>query len=79
MLQTVSLCDEIVFEPRDDGEISLECDDPSIPVDGSNLIVKAARALSTNLGAGIKLFKNTKHARAASGQQRGARPRVEQS
>ena len=57
MLQTVSLCDEIVFEPRDDGEISLECDDPSIPVDGSNLIVKAARALSTNLGAGIKLFK----------------------
>ena len=57
MLQTVSLCDELTFELRDDGEISLECDDPSIPVDGSNLIVKAARALSADLGAAIKLVK----------------------
>ena len=57
MLQTVSLCDEITFELRDDAEIRLTCDDPSIPVDDSNLIVKAARALSPRLGAGITLVK----------------------
>ena len=57
MLQTVSLCDELTFELRDDGEISLACDDPSIPVDEPNLIVKAARALSSDLGADIKLVK----------------------
>lgn len=57
MLQTVSLCDELSFAVRDDGEISLTCDDPSIPVDESNLIVKAARALSPHSGADIKLVK----------------------
>jgi 4-diphosphocytidyl-2-C-methyl-D-erythritol kinase len=57
VLQTVSLCDELTFEFRDDGEISLTCDDPSIPVDETNLIVRAARALSSNLGADIKLAK----------------------
>ena len=57
MLQTVSLCDELIFALRDDGEILLECDDPSIPVDESNLIVKAARALSKTRGADIKLCK----------------------
>ena len=57
MLQTVSLCDELYFEPRDDGEISLACDDPSIPVDETNLIVRAARSLSPDLGANIKLVK----------------------
>ncbi len=57
MLQTVSLCDELSFELRDDAEILLTCDDPSLPVDDSNLIVRAARALSTHLGADIKLFK----------------------
>ena len=57
MLQTVSLCDELTFALRDDGEISLECDDPSIPVDDSNLIVKAAKKLQGSLGADIKLVK----------------------
>ena len=45
LLQSISLCDELTFELRDDGQISLTCDDPDIPVDDSNLIVKAARAL----------------------------------
>ena len=57
MLQSISLCDEIVFESRDDDRISLTCDDPFIPVDETNLIVRAARALSTQRGADIKLFK----------------------
>jgi 4-diphosphocytidyl-2-C-methyl-D-erythritol kinase len=57
VLQTVSLCDELIFAPRDDGEIFLTCDDPSIPVDDSNLIVRAARTLQSSLGADIKLVK----------------------
>ena len=57
MLQSVSLCDEIVFEPRDDDRISLTCDDPAIPVDESNLIVSAARALGPSGGVNITLTK----------------------
>lgn len=57
MLQTVSLGDELTFGLREDGEISLTCDDPSIPADDSNLIVKAARKLQSSLGADIKLVK----------------------
>ena len=57
MLQTVSLCDELYFELRDDGEISLTCDDPSLPVDETNLIVRAARSLESSKGADIKLVK----------------------
>jgi 4-diphosphocytidyl-2-C-methyl-D-erythritol kinase len=57
VLQTVSLCDELTFAVRDDDLISLKCDDPSIPVDASNLIVRAARALSDRHGANITLHK----------------------
>ena len=57
VLQSVSLCDELVFALREDKKISLTCDDPEIPVDDSNLIVKAARSLSNQHGADIKLFK----------------------
>lgn len=57
MLQSISLCDEIVFELREDAQIVLTCDDPAIPADDSNLIVKAARALSKTRGAEIKLLK----------------------
>lgn len=58
MLQTVSLCDELIFERREDGEISLTCDDPGIPVDETNLIIRAARALpAVRSGVDIKLFK----------------------
>ena len=56
MLQTVSLCDELTFELRDDDHISLTCDDPEIPVDDSNLIVKAAKALNGG-GVDISLTK----------------------
>lgn len=57
ILQSVSLCDEIVFELRHDDRVSLTCDDPAIPVDETNLIVRAGRALSNRHGAEIKLFK----------------------
>ena len=51
LLQTVSLCDELTFELRDDSQIILHCDDPSIPTDDTNLIVKAAFALRKRLGS----------------------------
>jgi 4-diphosphocytidyl-2-C-methyl-D-erythritol kinase len=57
MLQSISLCDELTFELREDSRISLTCDDPEIPVDDSNLIVKAARALQKNDGVSIALTK----------------------
>jgi len=60
-LQTVSLCDDLTFDLRDDSEIILSCDDPEIPTDNTNLIVKAALALQnrlqTALGAEIKSTK----------------------
>jgi 4-diphosphocytidyl-2-C-methyl-D-erythritol kinase len=61
VLQTVSLCDELTFETRDNGQIILHCDDPAIPTGETNLIVKAADALQTrlqsSLGAEIVLTK----------------------
>ena len=57
VLQSVSLCDELVFELRDDDCVSLTCDDPAIPVGETNLIVRAARALSDRHGADIRLVK----------------------
>jgi 4-diphosphocytidyl-2-C-methyl-D-erythritol kinase len=61
LLQTISLCDELAFELRDDDQIILHCDDPTIPVDESNLIVKAAVALNKRLqsshGVSVTLTK----------------------
>ena len=58
LLQTISLCDELTFELRADREIFLACDDPGIPVDDSNLVVKAARALQKeDRGVNIHLTK----------------------
>lgn len=57
ILQSVSLCDELVFELRDDERIVLTCDDPAIPVDETNLIVRAAQALEPRGGVDIRLSK----------------------
>jgi 4-diphosphocytidyl-2-C-methyl-D-erythritol kinase len=61
VLQTISLCDDLEFELRTDGKLTLVCDDPRIPTDETNLIIKAAVALKeklqTPLGADIKLTK----------------------
>lgn len=42
VLQTISLHDELTFELDETGLISLSCDDPTIPTDNSNLVMKAA-------------------------------------
>lgn len=68
VFQTVSLRDRLTFTARRDGRIVLLCDDPSIPSDGRNLVVKAAEILKEavsrtsktdkrNLGSLIRLYK----------------------
>jgi len=57
VLQSISLCDELVFELRDDDRVSLMCNDPSIPVGESNLIVRAALALQAKRGVDIRVAK----------------------
>jgi 4-diphosphocytidyl-2-C-methyl-D-erythritol kinase len=57
VLQSISLSDELTFEVRDEPRIALSCDDPSIPVDDSNLIVKAAKALQGQQGVNVHLTK----------------------
>jgi 4-diphosphocytidyl-2-C-methyl-D-erythritol kinase len=58
--QTVSLCDNLIFSA--DEQISLTCDQPDIPIDESNLIIKAALKLKEKFkiarGANIHLEKN---------------------
>jgi len=43
VFQTISLHDELTFTPAD--SLSLTCDDPTIPVDDTNLVLRAARAV----------------------------------
>ena len=54
--------DEIVLESRTAG-LTLECDNPSLPTDDSNLALRAAKALSEALvvkhGAKLSLKKRT--------------------
>ena len=61
VLQMISLHDDLEFELRTDGKVTLVCDDPRIPTDETNLIIKASLALKekleTPLGADIRLTK----------------------
>jgi 4-diphosphocytidyl-2-C-methyl-D-erythritol kinase len=54
VFQTISLHDDLIFgEGRG---LSLTCDDPSIPTDASNLVLRAARAVGAD-GVAIELRK----------------------
>jgi len=59
LFQTISLHDTVHFAESD--ELELTCDDPCVPTDDRNLIIKAAKALSATagakLGAEIRLEK----------------------
>ncbi|MFN5162971.1 MAG: 4-(cytidine 5'-diphospho)-2-C-methyl-D-erythritol kinase, partial [Cyanobacteriota bacterium] len=62
LMQTIDLADELRFQPTSDGLISLHCDRPGLPTDGTNLIVRAAELLRARvglpeLGARIQLQK----------------------
>jgi len=50
VLETVSLHDSLHFASAPDLEISLSCDDPAIPCDQTNLIVRAALAMRARYG-----------------------------
>jgi len=61
--QSVGLCDDLIFTAGENGrrKIELNCDDPNLPTDESNLIVKAAKLLmheyDVNHPVCIKLIK----------------------
>jgi 4-diphosphocytidyl-2-C-methyl-D-erythritol kinase len=61
LLQTISLHDDLHFELTDDGAVTLSCDDPDLPTDDGNLVVRAANALKRRhpvaKGARIRLDK----------------------
>jgi 4-diphosphocytidyl-2-C-methyl-D-erythritol kinase len=50
IVQVISLFDRITLYRRDGTGISLECSDPHIPVDSSNLAVRAAQAVQQAIG-----------------------------
>lgn len=46
ILQTISLCDDMTFKIEcEEGLLSVICDDPAVPTDHTNLIIRAAGAL----------------------------------
>ena len=61
LVARVGLCDTVSVTPRADGQLTLECDDPAIPCDETNLALRAARLLSDQTrvrnGAHISLKK----------------------
>lgn len=62
VMQSLDLCDRLHLANRADGTILLSCDDADLPVDGDNLIVRAAERLRSHvglpeLGAGLRLEK----------------------
>lgn len=48
MVKLPALADELTFHPADD--FSFRCDDPSLPTDAQNLVVRAARAYQDAAG-----------------------------
>jgi len=56
LFQTIDLHDDIVLRPRPRG-IVVRCDHPQVPLDGSNLAVRAAEALKRHgrVGGGVEI------------------------
>ncbi|WP_165071508.1 4-(cytidine 5'-diphospho)-2-C-methyl-D-erythritol kinase [Paludisphaera rhizosphaerae] len=50
LMAAVDMFDELTFREDEGGAIALECDDPSLPVDGRNLVVRAAELLKSETG-----------------------------
>lgn len=54
--------DEIILENRKDGVLEVACDNPKVPLDGTNTVLKAAKLLKKYIGAqdvprlGAKIF-----------------------
>jgi 4-diphosphocytidyl-2-C-methyl-D-erythritol kinase len=54
---TVGLHDTIEMTTTTDPGIHLTCDHPDVPIDATNLIIRAGQALNPNLGAEVSLQK----------------------
>ncbi|HEV2707042.1 MAG TPA: 4-(cytidine 5'-diphospho)-2-C-methyl-D-erythritol kinase [Pyrinomonadaceae bacterium] len=52
VFQTITLHDTLEFERLDSERLELTCDDPGIPTDESNLVLRAALALREHFGVG---------------------------
>lgn len=61
LVAQINLCDTVSVAAHEDGCYALDCDEPTLPCDGSNLVLRAARALNqaagTNRGVHIGLKK----------------------
>jgi len=57
VFQKIDLCDTLTFADAPDGRIELECGNPQVPVDESNLIVMAVKLLqkATGVTKGVKI------------------------
>lgn len=49
---TIALFDTLTIEHAVGSDVSLQCDDPRLPCDSTNLVVRAARALQQEMDAG---------------------------
>ena len=61
IFQTISLHDTIKITPKDNSEITLSSNDPRLPTDETNLVIRAAKSLrhrfATTKGAHLRLDK----------------------
>ncbi len=57
VMQTISLCDEIEInvEETDKTEITVGCDNPAVPTDGTNTVYKAAESFLERIGKKAKV------------------------
>src|SRR5581483_3087190 len=57
ILQTIDLFDTLTFSSLPTGEIEIECDNPDVPLDGTNLISRAIQLVAGRTGCkkGVKV------------------------
>ena len=71
VMQSLTLCDKIIFTPREGGDLTLSCNVPGVPLDESNLVARAVRAYSKvreiNIGGDIVIEKNIPMAAGLAG------------
>lgn len=62
LMVTIDLYDRLEFVADPSGQISLECDDPNLPTDASNLVVRAAQRIKNDSGTsqGVRITLNKK-------------------
>lgn len=67
----ISIFDRLTFEGRDEGGLVFTCDEPTVPSDDSNLVVRAARLFCSEVGiephVTIHLQKNIPHGAGLGG------------